>query len=451
MKYYNDIDEELAILTNYGVSFDVVRKEFGKEKKVVLYFLSSLANGERVFELAYSIMNMDRSSFMDQVMSGSVEECVDINKAFVAISSGMSVIIDDSKMYVIETREYPTRSVSEPDTEKTIRGSRDGFTENIIINIGLIRRRIRSENFCCEIYKVGSLSKCDIAICSLKNKVNKSVLNKVKKQIEELNIEALTMSDRALEEHMFKQGLNPYPLVKYSERPDVIASQLLKGHIAIVVDTSSSVIILPTTLFEHTKHIEEYRQVSIVGSFIRLIRYFAIFISIFLVPIWMLTLNNETFISDIFVKVSTNSNVPVLLQILMVEITIEILRIATIHTPNQLSSAMGLIATLILGQMAVEIGWFAFEVLLFCSISSIGGFATPSYELSLANKLVKIFLILMVGFFGGIGFMIGVYIFVILLGSIKMFDVPYLYPLFPFDLKEINKVLFRKNYNYEPR
>ena len=443
MNYYNDLDKKLAQLTNYGVSFDVVRKEFGDKKKVVLYFLSSLANGERVFELTYSIMNMNEESFLKQVMSGSVEECFDINKAFIAVSSGMSVVIDNNNMYIIETREYPTRGVSEPDTEKTIRGSRDGFTENIIINVGLIRRRIRSPYFTCEIFKVGDISKCDIAICGLRNKVNLSVLEKVKKQLKELNLEGLTMSDRALEERLFKQGLNPYPLVKYSERPDIIASQLLKGHIAIVVDTSSSVIVLPTTIFEHTKHIEEYRQVSIVGSFIRLIRYFAIFISLFLVPIWMLTLNNETFVSDIFVKIDNNSNIPILLQILMVEFTIEILRIATIHTPNQLSSAMGLIATLILGQMAVEIGWFASEVLLFCCISSIGGFATPSYELSLANKMIKIFLILMVGFLGGSGFMIGTFLFIMLLGSIKMFDVPYLYPLFPFDYKELNKVVFR--------
>lgn len=444
MNYYNEIDKKLALLTNYEISFDVVRKEFGKEKKVVMYFLSSLANGERVFELAYSIANMEEGSFLNQVMSGSVEECFDIYKAFIAISSGMSVVIDESRIYIIETREYPTRSVSEPDTEKTIRGSRDGFTENIIINVGLIRRRIRSDEFCCQITKIGTISKCDISICYLKNKVNKSVLNKLKNKIENLNIEALTMSDRALEEKLFKQGLNPYPLVKYSERPDIIASQLLKGHIAIIVDTSSSVIVLPTTLFEHTKHIEEYRQVSVVGSFIRLIRYFAILISIFLVPIWMLTLNNETFISDVFVKIENTSNIPVLLQILMVEITIEILRIATIHTPNQLSSAMGLIATLILGQMAVEIGWFASEVLLFCCISSIGGFATPSYELSLANKITKILLILVVGLFGGIGFMIGIYLLVMFLGSIKVFDVPYLYPLFPLDSKELNKFLFRE-------
>lgn len=443
MKYYNEIDKQLALLTNYGVSFDVIRKELGDKKKVILYFLSSLANSERVFELAYSIMNINDDEFASQIMSGSIEECNDINKAFVSISSGMSVVVYKEKMYIVETREYPTRGVSEPDTEKTVRGSRDGFTENIIINVGLIRRRIRSPYFVSEIIKVGNISKCDIAVCALKNKANLTVLEKIKTQLKNLNIEGLTMSDRALEERLFKQGLNPYPLVKYSERPDIIASQILKGHIAIVVDTSSSVIVVPITIFEHTKHIEEYRQVSIVGSFIRLIRYFAIFISIFLVPIWMLTLNNENFISDVFVKIQNPGNIPILLQILMVEFTIEILRIATIHTPNQLSSAMGLIATLILGQMAVEIGWFASEVLLFCCISSIGGFATPSYELSLANKIIKILFILMVGLLGGSGFIIATYLFVMLLGSIKMFDVPYLYPLFPYDFKELNKVLFR--------
>lgn len=443
MIYYNKYDEELAKLTNYGVSFDVIRKEFGDKKKVVLYFLSSLSNAQRVFELDYSIMNMGNNEFLSQVMSGSIEECNDIKKAFLAISSGMSVILYLDKIYIVETREYPTRGVEEPDTEKTIRGSRDGFTENIIINVGLIRRRIRSEYFTCEITKVGNTSNSDVVICALKDKVNLSVLKKIKDQINNLKVDGLTMSDRALEERLFKQGLNPFPLVRYSERPDVIASHLLKGHVAIIVDTSSSVIVLPTTIFEHTKHIEEYRQVSMIGSFIRIIRYFAILISIFLVPIWMLTLNNDNFMSDIFVKIDTSSNIPILVQILLVELTIEILRIATIHTPNQLSSAMGLIATLILGQMAVEIGWFASEVLLFCCISSIGGFATPSYELSLANKVIKIFLILMVGFLGGSGFMIGTYLFIMFLGSIKMFDVPYFYPLFPYDHKELKKVIFR--------
>lgn len=448
MKYYNETDRKLAKLLNVGVSFDVIRREIGKEVKVILYFLSSLADSERVNELNVSLMLANSKEYLiEQVSSGAIELQEDVYKAFLSISSGMSVLLCDDKIYVVETRNYPGRGVGEPDTEKTIRGSKDGFNENIIINIGLIRRRIRSENFKCEIFKVGDNSNTDVVVSYLDNKVNKSSLNKIIEKIKNVNVDGLVMSDRALEEKIFKQRFNPFPLVRYSERPDIVAAHLLKGHIAIIVDTSSSVIITPTTLFEHTKHVEEYRQVPSVGTFIRVLRYFAILMSVFLVPLWMLTLNNDNFTSNIFVKLSSASPIPVLIQIIIVELVIELLRIATIHTPNHLSSAMGLIATLILGQMAVEIGLFQSEILLYCSISSIGGFATPSYELSLANKLVKLGLILIVGLFGSIGFIIGLTLLIVMLGSIKTYGMPYLYPLLPFDYKEFYKVLFRPNVN----
>ena len=448
MNYYNEIDERFAKLLNVGTSFDVIRREVGKEVKVILYFLSSLADSERVNELNVSLLLSDSKKYLkEQVSSGAIEVEKDIYKAFLAISSGMSVLLCEDKIYVVETRNYPSRSVGEPDTEKTIRGSKDGFNENIIINVGLIRRRIRSEHFKCEIFKVGDNSNTDVVVTYLDNKVNKKSLKEVIEKIKKTKIDGLVMSDRALEEKIFKQNFNPFPLVRYSERPDVVAAHLLKGHIAIVVDTSSSVIITPTTLFEHTKHIEEYRQVPSVGTFIRLLRYFAILISVFLVPLWMLTLNNDSFTSNIFVKLSNESPIPVLAQIIIVELVIELLRIATIHTPNHLSSAMGLIATLILGQMAVDIGLFQSEILLYCSISSIGGFATPSYELSLANKIVKLLLILVVGLFGSIGFVIGFTLLIVLLGAIKTYGMPYLYPLIPFDYKEFFKVIFRPSVN----
>ena len=448
MNYYNDVDKKLADLLNLETNFDVIRREVGKEVKVILYFLSSLADSERVNELNVSLMLSDSRKYLsEQLSSGSIEEQEDIYKAFLSISSGMSVILSENKIYVVETRSYPSRGIDEPDTEKTIRGSKDGFNENIIVNVGLIRRRIRSENFRCEIFKVGDNSHTDVVVTYLDNKVNKRSLNKIIEKIKNTKIDGLVMSDRALEEKIFKQNFNPFPLVRYSERPDVVAAHLLKGHIAIVVDTSSSVIITPTTLFEHTKHIEEYRQVPSVGTFIRLLRYFAILISVFLVPLWMLTLNNDSFTSNIFVKLSNESPIPVLVQIIVVELTIELLRIATIHTPNHLSSAMGLIATLILGQMAVEIGLFQSEILLYSAISSIGGFATPSYELSLANKIIKLLLILAVGLFGASGFIIGFTLLVVLLGAIKTYGMPYLYPLLPFDYKEFLKVIFRPTIN----
>ena len=448
MKYINELDQKLANLLNLEDSFDVVRRVVGKEVKVILYFLSSLADSRSVNELNVSLMLSNSKKYLDeQISSGSIVEEIDLYKAFISISSGMSVLLLNNKLYVVETRSYPSRGVGEPDTEKTIRGSKDGFNENIITNVGLLRRRIRSEFFKCRMYKVGDNSCTDVAIAYLDNKASKETVYEIIDKIKNIKIDGLVMSDRALEEKIFRQRFNPFPLVRYSERPDIVAAHLLKGHIAIIVDTSSSVIITPTTIFEHAKHVEEYRQVPSIGTFIRTLRYFAILMSVFLVPLWMLTLNNNNFTSNIFVKISSESPVPVLIQIIIVELVIELLRIATIHTPNHLSSAMGLIATLILGQMAVDIGLFQSEILLYSSISSIGGYATPSYELSLANKMIKLLLILSVGLFGAEGFIVSVTLLIVFLGAIKTYGLPYLYPLIPFDYKEFIKVIFRPNIN----
>ena len=264
MNYYNQTDEKLAKLLNVGMSFDVIRREVGKEVKVILYFLSSLADSERVNELNVSLLLSNSERFLkEQVSSGAIEVENDIYKAFLAISSGMSVLLSNDKMYVVETRNYPGRSVGEPDTEKTIRGSKDGFNENIIINVGLIRRRIRSEYFKCEIFKVGDNSNTDVVVAYLDNKVNHSNLKKIVDKIKNTKIDGLVMSDRALEEKVFKQRFNPFPLVRYSERPDIVAAHLLKGHIAIIVDTSSSVIITSSPISIGSKPKSEILFLSI--------------------------------------------------------------------------------------------------------------------------------------------------------------------------------------------
>ena len=189
MNYYNDIDEKLDKLLNVGTSFDVIRREVGKAVKVILYFLSSLADSERVNELNVSLLLSDSKKYLkEQVSSGAIEIEDNVYTAFLAISSGMSVLLCEDKIYVVETRNYPSRSIGEPDTEKTIRGSKDGFNENIIINIGLIRRRIRSEHFKCEIFKVGDNSNTDVAVTYLDNKVNEKSLEEVVEKIKKTKI-----------------------------------------------------------------------------------------------------------------------------------------------------------------------------------------------------------------------------------------------------------------------
>lgn len=233
------------------------------------------------------------------------------------------------------------------------------------------------------------------------------------------------MSDRAIEELILKQGYNPFPLVRYSERPDIVATHIQHGYIAIICDTSSSVLMLPTTLFEILEHVEEHRQTPLIGTFIRLIRLSAVLLSIYLVPIWILTVSYLKWDYTFFI------------QILLVELSIELLRIATIHTPESVSNAMGLIAALLLGEFAIDLGFFSEEILLFCAVGSMGGFATPNYELSLTNKYIKVMMIITIMFFNIYGFVVFNLILWIYLAHLKPLGMSYLYPLYPLDIKAL--------------
>ena len=272
----------------------------------------------------------------------------------------------------------------------------------------------------------------DIAVAYLEDKVDCQVLNQVLSRIQEIRAQELIMSDRAIEELLLDQGYNPFPLVRYSERPDIVATHIQHGYIAILCDTSSSVLMLPTTIFEILEHVEEHRQTPLIGTFIRLIRLSAVLLSIYLVPIWALAVSFMQWDWTFFV------------QILLVELSIELLRIATIHTPESISNAMGLIAALLLGQFAIDLGFFSEEILLFCAVGSIGGFATPNYELSLTNKYIKVMMILSVMFLNIFGFVIFNICLWIYLARLKPFGMSYLYPLIPFDFKAFIQFLIRK-------
>ena len=416
-------------------SFDINTRYLDfRKRKVEINYISSLCSDELIAYLVEGITLDKGETLRDCLNNGDVKEETDKQKYEYAMLTGCAVVKDlqENKVYVLDTRHYPTRSIEEPDTEKTVRGSKDGFNENLLNCAGLIRRRIRTLDLVLNKQTVGRKHKLDICICYLDSKVDKSMLNEIVSRMQNIQNEDLVMSDRALEELIFDQGYNPFPLVRYSERPDIVATHINHGYIAIICDTSSSVMMLPTTLFEILEHVEEHRQTPIIGTFIRLIRFTSVFLSIYLVPLWMLLYDRGVF------------EYKNLFSILLVELAVELLRIATIHTPDSISNTMGMIAAILLGEFAIELGLFSGEVLLFVAIGNVCGFATPNYELSLTNKYVKIFMILFTGLFGIIGFIIYQIILYGYLISLRPFGFSYLYPLIPFDGKALLNFIIRK-------
>ena len=229
--------------------------------------------------------------------------------------------------------------------------------------------------------------------------------------------------------------MNPFPLVRYTERADVAAEHLLEGHILIIVDTSPSVIITPTTLFHHVQHAEEYRQAPFIGSFVRWTRFTGIFFSLFILPFWLLLVIQPSLLPSglDFIGPEDTNNIPIVLQILFAELGIDLLRMAAIHTPSPLATALGLVAALLIGEIAIQVGYFTPEVILYVALGAIGMFATPSYELGIALRVTRLLLIIGVAIFKVPGFVVGVTLFVLILTAIKALNKPYLWPFLPFD------------------
>ena len=455
-----NIDETQKILEDklgFGKSFDVGQREIVvMERRIQLYYITGLVDSELVVDLMTQLLLLNSlphpnddvfQTIHNRLVHQQVTVTDKVNDICTSVLSGLVAIIVDkeTQAFVVDVRSYPGRGPSEPDTEKTVRGSRDGYTENIIINTALTRRRIRTGKLRNIILKVGDQSKTDVVLMYIEGIADQGMVDDVKHRIEQVKVDGLTMTDKELEEFITGQVYNPYPLVRYTERPDVVAAHLYQGMIAIIVDTSPSVMIGPVTLFDHLTSVEEYRQTPAVGTFLRLIRYAGIIVSVFLMPTWLLFVLHPEYLPDFlnFIGPQEEGNIPIVLQVISGEIGMEFLRLASIHTPTAISSALGIVSAILIGQVAVDVGLFGPEILFYVAIGALGAFVTPSYELGLANKMFKLFIIVGTALLGLWGYIGTIVVGLIFLATMKSFGKPYLYPLIPFNFKALLKSVIR--------
>ncbi|GMB07785.1 spore germination protein [Thermolongibacillus altinsuensis] len=442
-----------------GTSFDLgVRKLKVLKTDVHLYYCNGLCDTQYIIKLLEILVEANdrerqtskvKTVIENRLVHQQVNPIENLDEAVDFLLTGLILLFieGETTAFAVDVRSYPGRQPEEPDTEKVVRGARDGYVENIIVNTALTRRRIRDERLRFEMLQIGERSKTDVCIAYIQDVANPGLVELIKKELQEIKIDGLTMADKTVEEFLVKQGYNPYPLVRYTERPDVAANHLLEGHVLVMVDTSPSVIITPTTYFHHVQHAEEYRQSPAVGTFVRWVRFFGIIASLFLLPLWSLFVLEPSLLPKNLAYIGPNekANIPILVQLLIADIGIEFLRMAAIHTPTPLSTAMGLIAAALIGEIAINVGLFVPEVILYVSIAAIGSFATPSYELSVANKISRLILLIVIAAFGVPGFMIGVTAYVLFLVNIRSLNTPYLWPFIPFDPGAFMQILVRRS------
>ncbi len=354
------------------------------------------------------------------------------------------------EILLMDIRNFPLRSPEEPEQDRTLRGPHVGTGESLIANLSQIRRLMRTERLQAEKFILGTNVQNEVALLSLKGKADEVFLQKIRKKLQNNHVPNLSMTQESLAKILAPrkglQHLNPFPKVRYTERPDVIAASLMEGKIAVLCDNSPSVILLPQSLFDFFEETDDYYFPPITASYLRIVRFLVFVASILLIPIWLLAVREQEILPTGFRFVLTKENyaVPLFLQFLIIEFSMDGLKMASLNTPSTLSGSFSVIGGLLLGEFAVKSGWFVPQTILYSAFTGIANFIPTSIELGYSFKLIRITLILLVEFFGLWGLLSGLFFWLLVLIFTKGAEgKSYLYPFIPWDGKGIARIFLR--------
>ncbi len=438
-------------------SFDVVYRviEVGG-RQACIYFIDGFCKDELMMKILQYFISLTPEDMPESAyeMAKKATPYVEVDlkdkwdDIIYNILSGVFALFIDGydRCVLLDSRTYPARGVSEPDKDKTLRGSKDGFVETVF-NTALIRRRIRSTNLRMEMMNAGKSSQTDIVLCYMENRVEKNLLEKVKKRIENIKVDALTMNQESLAECLYqRKWFNPFPKFKFTERPDVAAAQVLEGDIVILVDNSPSAMIVPTSIFDIVEEADDYYFPPVTGTYLRLTRFLISILTYIMTPTFLLLMQNPQWIPEgfQFIMLQDAPNIPLIAQFLILELAIDGLKLAAVNTPNMLSTPLSVMAALVLGEFSVNSGWFSPEVMLYMAFVAIANYTQQNYELGYALKFMRIINLILTAIFGIYGYVAAVVIFLFSIACNKtLSDKSYIYPLLPFNIRQLAKRLLR--------
>lgn len=442
-----------------GESFDIVSREITIGQKKVSYIYSeTLSSSDSVTDfLLKPISNIlllnngnERSNFEEliknSITGASCKKVNNLDDAVKEIFNGHTVlVIDDSYMLAIETKATLDRGITEAEVENSIAGPKDAFGENLNKNVGLIRKRIRNHNLIVKILFLGNESNTKIAISYMDNITDKSLVNKVLERVKKIKNDIIIDGGYVTEEFSRVSFL---PEVNQTERPDLASFALLEGKVCLLVDNSPTVLIIPTFFIDFFHTADDYYQKNINTTFIRILRFIAFFIAIFLPGYYIsITTYNPTSIPTALLMklISQHTSVPfpAFFEILIMIIAFEILRESDIRIPNKVGSSTSILGGLILGDAAVSAGIISPIMIIVVAISSISSLIFPYNSMINLIRYYRYFILVLAILFGLYGIFIGFALLIINISSITSFGYPYTYPFVPFIKNDIKDSLIK--------
>lgn len=451
--------ENVRILTErLGVreNFDVICRRLSADAgELAFFYIDGFVKDGVMQRTMQFVMSEKRlgtaEDFEKRIPYVEVEVSGDLDAVLTAVLAGQTAMLAPSfgdKVILIDMRTYPARGTEEPEGDRVMQGARDGFVETLVMNTALIRRRVRDERLRMEYFNLGGASKTDVVLCYVEGVADAQYLEKLRARMRQIQPKSLTLGFQSLSESLIrKKWYNPFPKIRTTERPDTAAAQVLEGSILVLCDTSPEVMILPTAIFDYLQQTDDYYFPPLTGTYLRIVRTFILALSFVCTPLWYLALMYSDILPEslAFIIPRDAGALPIVLQLFLVEIAIDGLKIASMNTPGMLSNSLSIVGALILGDFAVGIGWLSPDVILYMAFVAIANFAQQNYELGYAFKFMRLILLGLTALLGVWGFLLGILLFIVAVATNNTLASGrgYLYPLIPFNGRALIRLLLR--------
>ena len=459
---YDDNILMMDRLLRVDKSFDLIRRPMRVgNTRMVMYYIDGFTQTASMQKLMMYLVTVkdfgDGSAdaakkFAEtNVPTIEVEVTDSVDTLILMTMSGCSVLLCEGfgpNAIVIDLRTYPAREASEPENDRVMRGSRDGFVETLIFNTAMIRRRIRDTSLTVEYINAGSSSRTDMALIYMADKADRQYVKELGDKIRNLKTSSLVLGHQSVAESLIlTKWYNPFPKIRMTERPDAAAASILEGNVILLCDNSPEAMIFPTTFFDFLQETDDFYFPPLTGSYLRILRHVVFWLTVALTPTWYLFLKNPAWIPPwLSMIVPQNPGaLPILVQLFLTEFALDGLKLASLNTPNILSNSLSVVGGLLLGDFAVTVGWLSPDVILYMAFVGISNFTQSSYELGYAFKYMRMILLVLTALLNVWGYAVGwLLVFVLIASNVTVNGKRnYLYPLIPFNGKALMRLLLR--------
>lgn len=470
-------EEKKMVNEKLTTNIDSIKKELGDcsdliireltagEIKLAIVHIDGISDSQSVYQFIVLPLqemcekedgnSMQVKHFMDYFTSKNVaisdiKSSSDWHEILLAVLSGDTAIFLDTTKEVIlaSTRHVEGRSVAEPTTQTVIRGPKDSFTEVIRTNTALLRMRIRSPQLRIDALQIGEVSQTDIAVVYMEGIAEEKIIQDIKQRLKNISIDAILESGYIESLILTENKYSIFPTVLYTERPDVVAANVLEGRISIFVNGTPFALIVPALFFQFFQSPEDYYQPYDISSFLRLLRIIAFFIALLIPAIYIaLATHHQGMIPTLFIiSIAAQREgvpFPTIVEAIMMELIFELLREAGVRMPRAIGSAASIVGALILGQTAVQAGLVSAPTIIVVSITAIASLSIPYYNMAVSARLLRFGFMIIAAYIGLYGLVLALLVLVAYMCKLRSLSIPYLTPIAPFILNEQKDTFIR--------